>query len=105
METPEKGVSMFKINSKLPEWPQWHRSGVFIVNFEHTLHLTVFLLLTLSRYLYAENSETLEGWGRMGKNSFLYRCVEIWYFMVPSNNVIDQSLKTILKHMNQIKTI
>ena len=41
----------------------------------------------------------------MGKNSFLYRCVEIWYFMVPSNNVIDQSLKTILKHMNQIKTI
>ena len=29
---------------------QWRRSGVFIVNFEHTSHLDlVFLLLTLSK--------------------------------------------------------
>ena len=32
---------MFKVNNV-----QWHRSGVFIVNFEHILHLVlVFLLL------------------------------------------------------------
>ena len=32
---------MFKINKKTPEQRQrrqWHRSGVFIVNFEHILH-------------------------------------------------------------------
>ena len=33
-----------------PERGHWHRSGVFIVNFEHISHLAlVFLLLTLSR--------------------------------------------------------
>ena len=32
---------------KTPEWRQWRRSGVFIVNFEDILHLVlVFLLLT-----------------------------------------------------------
>ena len=32
------------------QWRQWRRSGVFIFNFEHILHLVlVFLLLTLSR--------------------------------------------------------
>ena len=32
-----------------PEQRQWRRSGVFIVNFEHILHLLlVFLLLTLN---------------------------------------------------------
>ena len=36
---------------KIPERPQWCRSGVFIVNFEHTLHLVlVFLSLTLNMY-------------------------------------------------------
>ena len=39
-ETIQQGVNMF----------HWRRSGVFIVNLEHTLHLTVlFLLLSLSR--------------------------------------------------------
>ena len=34
---------------------QWRRSEVFIVNFEHILHLTlVFLFLTLNMYLLAE---------------------------------------------------
>ena len=34
---------------KTPERRHWRRSGVFIVNFEHTSHLVlVFLLLTLS---------------------------------------------------------
>ena len=38
-----------KLIIKTPEWRQWHRSGVFIVNFEHISHLAlVFLLLTLN---------------------------------------------------------
>ena len=37
---------MFKVNKKDKHW---RRSGIFIVNFEHILHLTVvFLLLTLN---------------------------------------------------------
>ena len=39
-----------KLTIKTPEGRHWHRSDVFIVNFEHTAHLVlVFLLLTLSR--------------------------------------------------------
>ena len=39
-----------KLTIKMPEWRQWRRSGVFIVNFEDISHLVlVFLLLTLSR--------------------------------------------------------
>ena len=38
-----------KLIIKTPERPQWRRSGVFIVNFEHISHLfLVFLLLTLN---------------------------------------------------------
>ena len=38
-----------KLSIKTPEWGQWHRSGVFIVNFEHTSHhVLVFQLLTLN---------------------------------------------------------
>ena len=41
-----------KLLIKTPEqrqWRQWRRSGVFIVNFEHTSHLAlVFLLSTLN---------------------------------------------------------
>ena len=36
-----------KLTIKTPEQRQWRTSGVFIINFEHILHL-VFLLLTLS---------------------------------------------------------
>ena len=33
-----------------PQWRQWRRFGIFIVNFEHISHLVlVFLLLTLNR--------------------------------------------------------
>ena len=40
---------MFKINNKDTR-RHWGRSGVFIVNFEHVLHIVVvFLLSTLSR--------------------------------------------------------
>ena len=43
---------MFKVNKKdtrTTERRQWRRSGVFIVNFEHILHLVlVFLFLTLN---------------------------------------------------------
>ena len=38
-----------KLTIKTPERHQWHRSGVFIVNFEHISHLVlVFILLTLN---------------------------------------------------------
>ena len=38
-----------KLTIKTPERRHWRRSGVFIVNFEHILHLVlVFLLLTLN---------------------------------------------------------
>ena len=40
-----------KLTMKTPEKRQWHRSGVFIVNFEDISHLfLVFLLLTLNMY-------------------------------------------------------
>ena len=38
-----------KLTIKTPERGQWRRSGVFLVSFEHVLHLViVFLLLTLN---------------------------------------------------------
>ena len=38
-----------ELTIKIPERRQWRRSGIFIVNFEHILHLVlVFLLLTLN---------------------------------------------------------
>ena len=40
---------MSKLTVKTPERQQWRRSGVFIVNFEHTSQLIlVFLLLLLN---------------------------------------------------------
>ena len=40
----------FKVANKTSERRQWLRSGVFIVNFEHILHLfLVLLLLTLNK--------------------------------------------------------
>ena len=42
----------WKLTIKTPEWRHWHRSGVFIVNFDHIFHLVLaFLLLTLSKYV------------------------------------------------------
>ena len=39
---------MYKVNHK--EWRHWHRSSVFIVNFEQISHIVlVFLLLTLNK--------------------------------------------------------
>ena len=41
---------MFKVSNKTPERLQWRRSGVFIVNIQHILHLVlVFLFLTLGK--------------------------------------------------------
>ena len=41
---------MFKVNNKDTRRLNWRRSGVFTVNFEHTVHVVlVFLLLTLRR--------------------------------------------------------
>ena len=64
--TLSAGIYMFKVNNrnirtrcevcsnltrKIPEQHHWRRSGVFIVNFEHILHLIIFLLLTLTRLM------------------------------------------------------
>ena len=51
IETIEKGVKICsELTIKIPERRHLHRSGVFIINFEHISHLfLVFLLLTLSK--------------------------------------------------------
>ena len=42
------------LTTKTPEWRQWHRTDVFIVNFKHISHrVLVLLLLTLSREMSA----------------------------------------------------
>ena len=47
---------MFKVNNKDTRTTPWCRSVVFIVNFEHILHLVLgFLLFTLSRQMPAGN--------------------------------------------------
>ena len=39
-----------KLTIKIPEWRQWRRSGVFIVNFEQILYIfLVFLFLNLNK--------------------------------------------------------
>ena len=46
IETLGQDVKYSKLTIKTPELRHWHRSGVFIVNFEHNPHLAlVFLLL------------------------------------------------------------
>ena len=46
-----------KLAIKIPERRYWRRSGIFIVNFEHSSHLVpVFLLLTLNMKLPAQMS-------------------------------------------------
>ena len=45
-----------KLTIKTPERRQWHRSGVFVANFEHIPHIVlVFLLFTLTREIPAWN--------------------------------------------------
>ena len=39
---------MFKITSKAPERPHWYDSVVFLVNFEHTLNIVLFLFKPIS---------------------------------------------------------
>ena len=34
-----------KLTTKTIEWRHWHRSGVFVVNYEHILHLVLVFLL------------------------------------------------------------
>ena len=48
--TRKRCESCLKLTIKTPEWCQWRRFGVFIVNFEDISHLfLVFLLMTLNR--------------------------------------------------------
>ena len=72
------GIYLFKVNNrntrtrceicsrltiKTPERRHWHRSGVFIVNFELVSHLVlVFLLLTLNIQLPVGNMLSLKLW-------------------------------------------
>ena len=43
-----------KLTTQAAERRQWRRTGVFIVNFKHILHLfSVFLMLTLNKYMLA----------------------------------------------------
>ena len=46
-------IYLFKIAIKTPERCQWRRSGVFIINFEHILHLFLMfpLLLWAGKYM------------------------------------------------------
>ena len=48
---PRSAITCSKLTIEtLEQGVKWHPSGVFIINFEHILHLVlVFLLLTLSR--------------------------------------------------------
>ena len=49
-----------KLTIKIPERRHWRRSGIFIVNFEHILHLVlVFLLLTFNMKLPAGEHQAL----------------------------------------------
>ena len=56
LKTPEKCVKYVQSNkiTKTLQRRLWHRSGVFIVNFEHYSHLfLLFLLLTLNKQMLA----------------------------------------------------
>ena len=55
IETLGKELIFAKLTITTPEQRQSSRSNVFIVNFEHILHIfLVFLLLILSKYLFVE---------------------------------------------------
>ena len=62
IETLEKGEICSKLTIKTPERRQWHRHGVFVVNFEHISYLFLeFLLLTLNKEMWA-GLEQREPW-------------------------------------------
>ena len=55
-----------KLTTKAPEWRQWRRSGVFIVNFERISHLfLMFLLLILNKLMMAGSRHKIgkKTWG------------------------------------------
>ena len=84
IETIEKGVNMFKVNNKTPERRHWHHSCVFIVNFEHILHLLLlFLFLTNSRYMLCCGTSFC---GCRGHNKPSYFLVFFdWTFLIQQN--------------------
>ena len=52
METPVKCEICLKLTIKTPEQRHWHRSDVFIVNFEQISDVVlVFPLLALNKYI------------------------------------------------------
>ena len=74
---------------------QWHRSGVFIVNFEHISHLAlVFLLLTCN------------GWLCINATRFCTRVRNLFFRKIIRNEKLFQSLlwifSTLLKTCQQI---
>ena len=54
LDTKIRCETYSELKMKTPEWTQWHRPDVFIINFEHISHLVLVLhFLTLSMYLFA----------------------------------------------------
>ena len=69
---------------KTPEPSQWRRASVFIVDFEHISHLIlVYLLLTLSRQMPAENELIATGF-------FFYPLKTLGFLMFPGDMKRDQ---------------
>ena len=62
METVKDSEKYLKLTINTSEPRHWWRSGVFIVKFEYNSNLfLVFLLLTLSMYLFAGKEAFLKG--------------------------------------------
>ena len=85
-KTPKWRHWRSELTIKKPEWRQWRRSGVFIVNFEHILHLVlVFLLLTLSKQNVSKLSESVACYTCMGlmREEVLWGLVPLWALPTP----------------------
>ena len=73
---------MFKVNNKDIKTTPWHRSDVFIVNFEHISHLVLeFLLLNLNMQLLAGLKMTrinqMQDLNSLSKPKLLWETVDI----------------------------
>ena len=78
---------MFRFNNKDIRMTQltWRRSAVFIVNFEHISHLILFLLVTISKQLFAglvlfSVVFFIEGEDQPQKFLFSHHCITFLWF-------------------------
>ena len=82
-----------KLTIKIPKRRQWRRSGIFIVNFEHTPHLVlVFLLLTLNILLPAGSWLSIEASVLPETSPILYSIL-VTCFHVVTTSVVFQDPK------------